>query len=247
MGAVLAGHRLRRMQFDVVFDLQGFGETSVFAYLTGAPVRVGRVKNSPLRNRLYTVSIEADWEHEHRTRYFLKAVCEAFGRTPPASTEIPRLPSRIEPIEPSFRRVGLNLGASTASRRWLEQHFFRLAEGLSRRGFTLRLFLGPQEAFLFPSVEKMCHRHGWEFFSSQDLESLMKALSECHLLVSNDTGPGHLAAALDIPVITLFSTGSPENVGPMARKGKWFRNEQDINQITVSEVEKACLELLSRT
>ena len=72
----------------------------------------------------------------------------------------------------------------------------------------------------------------------------MKALSECHLLISNDTGPGHLAAALDLPVVTLFSTGSPENVRPLATRAKWFRNETDINQIAVVDVEQACLELL---
>ena len=72
----------------------------------------------------------------------------------------------------------------------------------------------------------------------------MEALSQCSLLISNDTGPGHLAAALGLPVITLFSTGDPDNVKPLARHARWFRNETDINQIRVADVATACLELL---
>ena len=73
----------------------------------------------------------------------------------------------------------------------------------------------------------------------------MEALSQCRLLISNDTGPGHLAAAMGIDVITLFSSGSPDNVKPLAKQALWFRNETDINRINVSDVEKGCLEILS--
>ena len=244
MGTIFTLLRLRRMQFDIVFDLQGFGETSMFACLTGAPVRVGRIKGSPLRKRLYTVPIQTDWEHEHRANYFLRAIKEAFGIHNTEMARRPQLPNLQKHSDPSPRRIGLNLGASTASRRWSEHHFLKLADKLSHKGLIPRFFLGPQEAFLVSTVKKACQQKEWEFFALDNLTDLMKALSECHLLVSNDTGPNHLATALNLPVITLFSTGSPENVRPLTTRAKWFRNETDINQITVVDVEKACLELL---
>ncbi|MBW1698345.1 MAG: glycosyltransferase family 9 protein [Deltaproteobacteria bacterium] len=240
-------NRLRKSRFDMVFDLQGFGETSVLAYLTGAPVRVGRIKNSALRRRLYTVAIQADWEREHRSMYFMRAICEAIGVSPPTSVQPPWLPKLRETIDLSVPRIGLNLGASTQRRRWSEQNFFRLADNLSSKGMIIRVFLGPQESFLFPTVKRMCDLYGWELAAFDDIEALIQALSECRVLISNDTGPGHLAAALGISVITLFSTGAPQNVRPLAKKAKWFRNEKDINRIAVREVENACFELLSQT
>ena len=93
-------------------------------------------------------------------------------------------------------------------------------------------------------LKQRCDAEGWEFFVHKDLDTLIEALTACRLLVSNDTGPGHLAAALDIPVVTLFSTGSPENVRPLATHGKWLRNRSDINGISVSDVETACRTLL---
>ncbi|MDP2646172.1 MAG: glycosyltransferase family 9 protein [Desulfobacterales bacterium] len=242
-GALKMLYRLKRQRFDRVFDLQGFGETAVIALLTGAPSRVGRVKKSLLRRRIYNSPIQADWEHEHRARYFLRAVAESCGFSAPGHVDPPRLPFK-QGNRPTGRPViGLNIGASTESRRWSEHNFFALAIRLSRSGFAVRIFLGPQETFLAPAVKKICAENNWEFFMHQRLNPLISAIADCTLLVSNDTGPGHLAAALQVPVITLFSTGAPENVRPLAASAKWFRNVNDINLIQVSEVEKACLEL----
>jgi len=104
--------------------------------------------------------------------------------------------------------------------------------------------VGPQERFLQAETRDICRKNGWEFASHQGMRPLMRALAQCHLLVSNDTGPGHLAAALEVPVVTLFSTGNPNNVKPLARHARWFRNETDINQIRVADVANACQELL---
>lgn len=237
--------RLRRKKFHMVFDLQGFGETSIIAFLTGAPIRVGRIKGSPLRKQMYTIPIVADWEQDHRSRYFVKAIARSFGYRISEYLDRPLIEIGRKRPGPRPLRVGLNIGASTESRRWSEKNFFLLAHRLSRNGLKIRFFLGPQERFLEKTVKRRCHAEGWEFFVSEDFDSLIEGLSTCRLLVSNDTGPGHLAAALDIPVVTLFSTGSPENVRPLAINGKWLRNRSDINGISVTDVETACRSLLS--
>jgi heptosyltransferase I len=236
--------RLRNKGFHAVFDLQGFGETAILAYLTGAPMRVGRVKGSTLRKRIYTGPINADWELDHRSVYFQKAIANAFGENPPASLTPPSIGVDNQNRPASDGRIGLNIGASTESRRWSETHFIRLAQNLSRREITIRFFLGPQEAVLKPAIRAACQIHGFEYCSTRTIPELMDALGDCRLLVSNDTGPGHLAAALGIPVVTLFSTGDPDNVRPLAPKACWFRDRDDINRIPVEQVTRACIELL---
>lgn len=236
--------RLRRKKFHMVFDLQGFGETAVIALLTGAPIRVGRIKGSWLRRRLYTLPIRADWEHDHRSHFFLKAVSQAFGYPASKFPDPPLLKIERQTENGSARWIGLNIGASTESRRWSEKNFFRLAERLCQKGFRIRFFLGPQERYLESAVKTRCEAEGWNCIVPQDMDALIQALAECRLLVSNDTGPGHVAAALGMSVVSLFSTGSPENVRPVTENGRWLRNRLDINRITVSEVETACMELL---
>jgi len=77
------------------------------------------------------------------------------------------------------------------------------------------------------------------------MKSLMQDISQCSLIVSNDTGPGHLAAAFGIPVITLFSTGDPENVKPLANQMRWFRDTGDINNIPPQDVADSCLNIIN--
>ncbi|MEW6673997.1 MAG: glycosyltransferase family 9 protein [Thermodesulfobacteriota bacterium] len=243
-GTLATVFRLRSSTFNMAFDLQGFGETALLALLSGAPIRVGRVKDSPLRRRIYTRPIEADWAVEHRSRYFVRAVAEACGASAPPVIDPPELKAGPGPENSSRSYIGLNIGASTESRRWSERYFIELAERLSGRGYDIRFFLGPQEEFLADIIRPVCLQNHWDFTRHNHMEPLMETIGACRLLVSNDTGPGHLAAALGIPVITLFSTGDPENVRPLAKSSRWFRNASEINRIAVSEVEEACLELL---
>lgn len=243
-GALTTLLHLRSSKFNMAFDLQGFGETALLALLSGAPLRVGRIKNSNLRRRVYNSSIKADWAAEHRSRYFVRAVAEACGVPAPPVIDPPELITAPGRDISSRSYIGLNIGASTESRRWSEQHFIELARRLSRQNYKIRFFLGPQEVLLERIIRSACLENRWDFSCHHRMESLMEAIAGCRLLVSNDTGPGHLAAALGIPVITLFSTGTPENVGPLAKRSAWFRNETNINQISVSQVERACLDLL---
>jgi len=244
-GTIATIFQLRRKKFDLVYDLQGFGETAILSFLSGAPQRVGRIKNGPLRKRIYNSPIQADWENEHRSRYFIRAVAEARGAKAPAAIEPPELMLNRNRIDSVQKYIGLNIGASTESRRWPEKNFFKLADSLSGKGLEVCFILGPQEAFLVKKTRAVCVKNNWDFAFHSRIETLLEALTRCRLLISNDTGPGHLAAAVGVPVITLFSTGSPENVKPLAKLARWFRNETDINRIKVSAVEEACLSILN--
>ncbi len=245
-GAIACLRRLRCQHLDMAFDLQGFSETALLAALSGAPARIGRVKNSTLRARLYNRPIRADWEHEHRTRYFLRAVAEGCGSTVAEKTSPPML-SLPQNQWPSPRPVGLNIGTTSETRRWPEDHFFSLASRLSETGVPIRIFIGPRESFLQEKAAVICAEKGWQLSCPKRMQELAEALSQCALIVSNDTGPGHLAAAVGTPVITLFSTGDPENVRPLAAKARWFRDKDAIDRIPVAAVHAACLEILTET
>ncbi|MDF1593819.1 MAG: glycosyltransferase family 9 protein [Desulfobacterales bacterium] len=231
-------------EFDVVFDLQGFGETAILSFLTGAPIRVGRTKESFLRKKIYNSFIKANWELEHRTRYFVRAVSEACGHSAPEIIPAPTFPKIATNRKINRRLVGFNIGSSTESRRWSESNFIELAKRISKRGFEIRFFLGPQDKFLIPKIKNVCDEYNWDLSYDEDL-NIINTISECLILISNDTGPGHIAAAMGLPIITLFSTTDPDNAKPLTDKAVWFRNENDINMITVSEVEKGFLELLN--
>ncbi|MBI9077866.1 MAG: glycosyltransferase family 9 protein [Desulfatibacillum sp.] len=234
--------QLRKDKPDIAFDLQGFGETAVLAALSGAPVRVGRIKKSGLRKWIYNRNIDADWGTEHRSLFFVKAIAQGLGVSPPLAPDSPRL--EMPGLERVPGLVCLNMGASTESRRWSEKNFIALGQNLAKKGCTVRLLLGPQETHILAPVQAAAREFGWELAMPDNMEGLAKACGEASLMVSNDTGPGHLAAALGVPVVTLYSTGDPHNVGPLAPRTVWFRDQEDINRIAVGGVERACLDFL---
>lgn len=244
-GAVAAVRALRKRKYDIAFDLQGFGETALLAFLSGSPARVGRVKGSKLRERIYTRNIRQDWATVHRSRFFVDAVAFGLGVGQPEAFDPPAI--FFDSVETAFDRptVALNIGASTPSRRWPEDRFLRLAGELSRQGFGAHFLLGPQEAFLLEEVRNGCEANGWTFALHREMGPLAKDIAGCSLMVSNDTGPGHLAAAMGLPVVTLFSTGDPDNVRPLAPRSRWFRDAEEIGRIDPMDVLAACLELLS--
>ncbi|MBU2490345.1 MAG: glycosyltransferase family 9 protein [Proteobacteria bacterium] len=228
---------------DVAFDLQGFGETAVLARVSGAPVRVGRIKNSGLRKRIYNRAITADWEQDHRALYFSRVIAKSLGLAEPVAPEPPVLPSRF-PDRSGLSVAGLNLGASTENRRWSLAHFLDLGKKLEKEGLSVRVFCGPQEAHILPEVQAFCKDRGWDLVLSPSTVRMVRGIDECRVLVSNDTGPGHVAAALGVPVATIFSTGDPDNVRPLAPATAWFRDKEDINRIRVEPVFEACMRLV---
>jgi len=71
------------------------------------------------------------------------------------------------------------------------------------------------------------------------LPRLISILRRCRAWVGCDTGPMHLAAALDCPVVALFAVGQPERTGHQVLGKEPGGDNLAMGQITVSEVSEA--------
>lgn len=99
--------------------------------------------------------------------------------------------------------IVIHPGGGGVRKQWPIERFAELGALLVARGFPVRFALGPVEIERFP---------GWaELLSATapvdrclTMESLVRCLGDARLLVGNDSGPGHVAAALGVPTVTLF-------------------------------------------
>jgi ADP-heptose:LPS heptosyltransferase len=66
-----------------------------------------------------------------------------------------------------------------------------------------------------------------DFSGRTELETLAALMERCALFVTPDTGPGHLAAAMGTPLVSLFGPKSPEIMGPIGdpAKTRWIYRE----------------------
>lgn len=166
---------------------------------------------------------------------------------------------------PAVPWIGMNPGAEYGpAKRWPREKFIEAASEISRRTNCRWLIVGgPKERSLGDAIVSALGKTGINLAGKTSLRELMALLRSCRVMLSNDSGPAHLAAALGTPVVALFGSTSPELTAPglpgdsrnrvLASPvvcSPCFRRECPVdfrcmNRIDVRDVVNAVLELYS--
>jgi len=205
---------LRRQPYDVAVDLQGLLKSALVARLSGARRIVGfarRALREPAAARLYTETVDPG-EAGHVIRKNL-ALVGALG-VPGGSVRLP-LARALEPVARGTAPfVLLNAGAGWPNKQWPPGHFGSLAARLERaRGWPSLVLWGPGERALAEAVSASSGGAA-QPAPQTDLRGLMTLVRSAALLVSGDTGPLHLAAAVGTPLVGLYGPTDPARNGP---------------------------------
>jgi len=127
---------------------------------------------------------------------------------------------RLHQFLPGGRRlVGIQAGASREDRRWSPDNFARVADLLAaERGAKIVLFGAASEKRLGDQVAAAMTRPAINLIGSTSLGELIGWVQRLDLLITNDTGTMHIAAALDTPIVALFFVHARvEETGPYCR------------------------------
>ena len=101
--------------------------------------------------------------------------------------------------------VGMIPGSQWGTKRWPAEHFAALIERLSTIEQThCVLFGAPADRSLADAIVTACHAPVLDLVGKTALSDLPAYLASCTVVVSNDTGPMHVAAALGKPIVTLY-------------------------------------------
>jgi ADP-heptose:LPS heptosyltransferase len=202
---------LRRRNFDLTVDARMDLRSNVVTYATRAPRRIGYDFGGGAF--LLTDAVAADPDAHHRVDDWL-ALLKPLGlladnREFPPTLRVSEEERRAAVlrlgalgIRPGDRVIGVHGGASDARRRWPIASFARVAETLAQRhGAKVFYFLDPDtdESSLPPGAPSV----------RTSLREMMALLAACDLVLCNDSGPMHIADALDVPVVGVFLTGNP--------------------------------------
>lgn len=112
-------------------------------------------------------------------------------------------------IEPGEPLVGIHPGGSHDAKRWSADNFAVVGNALaSTHGARLLVFVDPDGCGSDMQLD------GNALFLRTSIREMMALLTHCDLLLCNDSGPMHIAAALGVPVVAVFMTGNPSAYGP---------------------------------
>jgi len=118
--------------------------------------------------------------------------------------EVGRFQAKHPDVPPRFSAfiVGARFGPS---KMWPEEHFSRLAEGIAR-DLHIPVFIlpGPGEKEIAYRIRDLCREKDRVFIKVLDVAELKVMLSRAVFVVTNDTGPRHIAAALSVPTFVLL-------------------------------------------
>ncbi len=115
--------------------------------------------------------------------------------------------------------VGIFVGASEIEKRPSAAHFAKIAKALSHKGYTTIFLGGPSDVALGQEAERLSGLKGASLCGRFNLQQLAQILQNLALFITPDTGPMHLAAWLNTPILNLsLGPVSPYETGPRSTK-----------------------------
>lgn len=116
------------------------------------------------------------------------------------------------------RYICMHPGASVSTRRWSYTHFATVADALAAQGWQIVLTGTATEAELTKAVSVAMRSPAIDLAGQTTLGGLAALLKRSQLLICNDTGVSHLAAALQVNSVVIFSNSDPHRWAPLDRQ-----------------------------
>ena len=205
--------RLRREQFQLVVAMQTAMWSHLVAFLSGAPHRLGRYQKrfrSTLTHAWHGKYPKGETHEVDRNLELVRLICEGEGTR---KLKFHLLPNEIDTAKAHLASfgigadtflIGIHPGGSSFDKRWPEQRYAELADRLAQQYNAAVLLLhGPEEAALTRNIQQAMQSRA-VVHAPKTIRELGALLSCCDLVVCNDSGPMHLAAALNVPMVAIF-------------------------------------------
>ncbi len=254
---------MRAQKYDLCLDLQGAVRSAWIGRMAGARRMIGEAEpRERVARWIFSERIATRGKHViEQAREVAEAVLHRPLAVLPAALPYDFVAAdecqqwlahrKIE------RYVVMNPGAGWGAKCWPAERYGQVARELSQMGYTTLVNAGPGEQAL---AQQVCAAsEGGAVPVSGSVGSLIAIMRGARLLIGGDTGPLHLAAALQKPVVGIYGPTDPARNGPFATRARVLRHpesrrdharrkepEAGLLTIQVDDVLAAARELLQK-
>ncbi len=202
-----AAKKLKQIHADAIILLPNSFRSAAIARLANIHYRCGYARNHRSWLLSNSVAVEQQNEPTATSNYYLHLANTTFGMH--ESNAIPSIVTddTEKTILDDFSKpiVLLVAGASKPEKRWSPIGFAKVADALSELGVTCCAIGSPKEHELVQTIVAAATSQVHDLTrSGVTLGSLKSIVSQADLMITNDTGPRHLAVACGTPTITLY-------------------------------------------
>lgn len=236
---------IRRRNFDVIVNLEFLTYFSALVTLLTVMFTKGKIAigfNSPLRwrNKIHEINVSVD-HSRHITKIFAKVVSslgvEDF--TPSFEPERKALLAAMntEPMKDLIKSnvglagcdfficINISAGVLCLLRRWPKEYFAKIANELIKKPNIGIILIGGKEDIAYVcEFKKLINASSRivDICGKADIKGLVGIFAESDLLITNDSGPLHLADIVGLATISFFGPETPHLYGPFSKKDYVF-------------------------
>ena len=207
--------KLKQEKYDLVVDLQGLLRSGVITAATGAPVRIGFREAREGSSVFYTHKV-AGGKNIHAVDRYLK-IAESLGcNTTDISFPFPFVQSsdfRLQTSDTGDYAV-IVPGARWKTKIWPAEKFGKLASLLPVESIIVG---SKTDKDIADEIVSLSGGRAVSLAGKTNLRELIAIISRANFIVSNDSGPMHIAAALNVPVFAIFGPTDPSRTGPYGK------------------------------
>jgi heptosyltransferase I len=219
--------QLRTRAFDLLLDLQVYFKAGIVTWLARAPVKLGfdfaRARDGNWLFTTHRVPRHAEQHVQDQYFEFLDAIGVPHGEPRwhlgPTAAERSAARALVAGAGDQGPLVGMVVASSKPEKNWPPERYAEVAGVLAREaGATTVLLGGPSQ------IERDAARRILDGAAARPLDTLGKGLRTllglidlCDVVISPDTGPLHMAVAMNVPAVGLYGYNNPKRVGPYHR------------------------------
>ena len=247
---------IRRRRFDLALLLPNSFESALTVFAAGIPERAGYETDG--RRVLLTKPVARPIERRHQAAYYLDLIRSLFGTVEEPTMELvaseeersgARQLLESQGLNPPTGMLVLNPGAAFGSaKRWHEDRFAQVADQIVEEFQLQTVVVGSAaETPIAERIRARMQHPAATLTGRTDLETLLGVLSLASMMITNDSGPMHMASALGIPTIAVFGSTDAEVTRPIGPWTRVVRHEVPCSPCLLREcpIDHRCMEAVT--
>lgn len=227
--------RLRDTVYDVVLDFQALLKGALWIALCRGKRKIGFDRGMEhmehsywfLNERIPPISMEVHALERNLVMLEplgIRNVQDVVYRLPITTDHRNRVRRLLQPLSGSRPIVCINPVAKWDTKLWTARGFAAVADRLVAEVGAAVIFTGAQEdRGRIDDIRDRMSRHALDVSGQTDLMTLAALYETADAVISTDTGPMHLAAAVETPVVALFGPTAPWRTGPYGNRHRVIR------------------------
>jgi heptosyltransferase-1 len=212
----------RAQRFDWVIDLQCLARSGAFAWLANGQLTVGLDEPREGARGFYDLIARRPSYHTHAVDWYLGVlpllrvpVPSEFDWLPPQPETAARLKQKW-PETGGARWVAIQPGGRWLNKRWPVESYAAVVQRLAAENDGVRFAIlgAAEDRALGSAIARVAPQQCLDLTGQVSLSEMVEWIRLSEVLVTNDTGPMHVAAALGKRVVALFGPTEPRRTGP---------------------------------